>query len=455
MKKIFLFIFLSKLLIKIFVLIHILINKKNIKSIIIWTIFVIYLPLFIVLFYFSFGINRIILKHKLNYIKKSEFINSSDFLQMSNKHLIKNFGYQFSFLKKIGNRLSEFKITGGNFIKPLVCGKETYNEMLYAIKNAKKTIILQTYIFDNDDIGKKIVDELIKAKKRNIKIRVLIDSIGIKYSNPSILNRLNKGYIRTALFNACPSIFWRLMYINLRCHRKILVIDNYIGFTGGMNIRESFINQVNPDMDTHFYIMGPFVNQLTYTFVKDWFNVTGEKLNKLIWFSKIKLYIKNGTFIRSISTGPDYFFENTFHIIICALSIAKNHVRIQSPYFLPNETLINILSYISSKGILVDILLPKFNNVKIVECAMMSQLDKIIKSGCRIWIYQGNFDHSKIIVIDNLWSYIGSSNFDPRSFNLNFEFDSEIYDPKISLFLGLRIDELIKKSKRIKKKKHK
>ena len=191
--------------------------------------------------------------------------------------LVARCGPQFASLRTLGNRISRFNIAGGNVVRPLDGGSETYQAMLEAIRLAEHSIALQTYIFDNDSVGREIADALIEARERGVEVRVLIDAVGVRYSMPTIVTRLNRGKVAAALFNPNPLFFLRMPYANLRCHRKVLVVDGLAGFTGGMNIRRAFVDQgdgVPPAQDTHFYVAWPVVHQLLSVFAHDWYLTT-------------------------------------------------------------------------------------------------------------------------------------------------------------------------------------
>jgi cardiolipin synthase len=324
----------------------------------------------------------------------------------------------------------------------LQSGDETYPAMLAAIEQAQHSIVLQTYIFDQDREGVKLANALERAQTRGVKIRVLIDAVGSKYSRPPMIRLLRKKRIPCALFMTNP-LGMRMPYANLRSHRKILVVDGEIGFTGGMNIREGFVKALagdNATRDTHFRFEGPIVAQLMAVFAHDWRFTTQETLPVEEWRSKRWPNIENTVPARGIRSGPDRNIGSNHSMLLGAFAVAQNHIRIQSPYFLPDIVLLGAIATAARRGIRVDIVLPGKNNLRLVSYAMMAQIDQVIKSGCRVWLNQGTFNHSKLITVDDAWSYIGSSNIDPRSLRLNFELDVEIYDRALAQQISAQID---------------
>jgi cardiolipin synthase len=260
------------------------------------------------------------------------------------------------------------------------------------------------------------------------------------------------GGIKTALFmTTFPSL--RLAYANLRSHRKLLITDCRYGLTGGMNVRESFMREyAGDDMkhDTHFAVEGPIVHQLFESFVHDWEFTTKEYLHGPAWYpDDIKWSHGQDVPIRAVRSGPDRMLGSNQNMLLGVLSVAQHHVRIQSPYFLPDITLIEALKTSARRGVEVDVVIPGNNNLKLVGAAMDAQLDQMIEAGVRVWRSQGSFDHSKLCTVDGVWSYVGSTNIDSRSLRLNFELDIEVYNVDLAQNLTQRIDRLIQNGKRV------
>jgi len=238
---------------------------------------------------------------------------------------------------------------------------------------------------------------------------------------------------------------WRLPYANLRSHRKILVADARLALTGGMNIRAGFTRAHSggrPARDAHFRLEGPVVWQLLGSFARDWQFTTGEDLNGHPALAPG--FAPAGRVpARCVPSGPDRTMGSTHDMLLGALAVAQRRVRIQSPYFLPDQPLIGALATAARRGIEVDIVIPGANNLRLVNYAMTAQLDQVIRTGCRVWRAAGPFDHSKLMSVDGAWCYVGSSNLDPRSLRLNFELDVELYDPATARWVDERIGGLI------------
>lgn len=420
--------------------IHAAMTKTDVRAAIAWVGVIIMSPLLGPFIYLIAGINRIRHDHisdqrnrSLPQCKTDNALTPIDVANLA--------APQFTALHKLSDGLSRFPLLDGNFVRILRSGDEAYPAMIAAIDDAKHCIALETYIFDNDTQGRLFVEALARARERGVEIRVLIDAVGVRYSQPAITWALRRNHIPYALFMTNPMGI-RTAYANLRSHRKILVVDGRIGFTGGMNIRESFVSTVAGPAaanDTHFMVEGPVVSQLMAVFAHDWEFTTKETLPFEQWVATDWDPPEPQVAARCIHSGPDRYMASTHSLLLGALSVAQHHIRIQSPYFLPDQVLLGAINTAARRGVLVDIVIQGQNNLRLVNYAMTAQLDQVVRSGCRVWRTAGNFNHSKLTTIDGAWSLIGSSNLDPRSLRLNFELDMEIY----SRPLARRIEDLI------------
>lgn len=431
--------------------VHAAMTKQDVRAAIAWVGVILFSPLLGAFLYLVAGINRI-RKSRLSARRAHTLYDQKLIDKVLVHDVVEASGPQFASLKTLGDHISDFKLLGSNQIKLLNGGDETYPAMLEAIQTAQRSIALQSYIFDCDTVGQELAQALIDAHKRGVNVRVLIDGVGVKYSRTPITTMLRNAGVQTALFMQ-PVIGVRLVYANLRSHRKLLVIDGTHGFAGGMNIRESFVTAIAKESvthDTHFQVSGPIIFQLMTNFAHDWQFTTGEKLTGIEWFPPATTEIKpGGVAMRCVPSGPDATIGSTHNMLLGALAIAQKHVRIQSPYLLPDQALIAALSTTARRGVIVDVVVPGANNLKLVNAAMMAQIDQLIKTGCRVWRASGTFDHSKLFTVDGGWSYIGSSNIDPRSLRLNFELDLEVYDRVLASEIDEKIDNIITQSKRI------
>lgn len=331
-------------------------------------------------------------------------------------------------LRQVTDRIARRPLTVGNAVHPLCDGDEAYPAMLSAIDAARRSVALATYIFDNDPAGERFLAALEKAGRRGVQVRVLVDAVGARYSWPPILGELRRRAIPAAAFGRTV-LPWRMPYLNLRNHRKLLVVDGRTGFTGGMNIRQGHLlsgQTRHPVRDLHFELRGPVVAHLAETFAEDWSYTTREALPDA--FAPDPEPAAGPVAARGLSDGPDEDFEVAALTLLGALAGARRRVRIVTPYFLPDSGLIQALRVTAMRGVEVEILLPERPNLRLVGWAARAQLWQVVSAGCRVWWTPPPFDHTKAMVVDGKWALIGSSNWDARSLRLNFELDVECYD---------------------------
>jgi cardiolipin synthase len=423
------------------VTVHAVLKKRDTRSIISWVGLAWLAPIFGSLSYFWFGINRISRRHAVRELARfTQTDRIAEMVQTLPQDTWDQFRNLEGLVTLVGN-IARCPLTEGNLVTTLRNGDEAYPAMLQAIHSAQKSISLQSYIFDNDEAGNQFLEALVQAIQRGVEVRVLIDDVGSQYSRPSMIRELRNAGIPVATF--LPTRLPRLpKYANLRNHRKIMVVDGTTGFTGGTNIRRDHVLSEPtrfPVACTHFQIEGPVVEHLQNVFAFDWEYTTGEKLAGERWFCRQK---QPGRILaRGIAHGPDEDFEKLTHVIAGALAIARRRVRIMTPYFLPDAAMIQALNLAALRGVTVEIFVPEINNIRMVHWAMMAQLWQNIEKGCRIYLVAPPFDHSKLMVVDDIWTLIGSTNWDARSLRLNFEFNLECYGESLAAVINELLDE--------------
>jgi len=405
--------------------VHALLHKRDSRAATLWLGIIWFLPLFGPILYLALGVNRI----RRRAVKLGVH---ETFRRAVPENLGESEPYGAEHLKHIAHVVSRVvmqPLTAGNKIEPLVNGDEAFPAMLATIESAKKSISLCTYIFDNDVSGKKFAAALERAVQRGVQVRVLVDSAGARYSFPPITWKLRRAGVPCVRFLPA-SIFtpWRVATINLRNHRKSLVVDGQIGFTGGMNLRHGNVlaeKPKSPVQDLHFRVTGPVVEELQEAFANDWAFAAGEILDGEIWFPKLSE--TGGIIARAVPDGPDGDFENARWTFLAALAEAQTSVQILTPYFLPDNALITALNLAALRGVRVDIILPAKNNLPYVHWASRSLWWQVLERGCHIWLTPPPFDHSKLMIVDGHWVLLGSANWDARSLRLNFELNVECY----------------------------
>jgi cardiolipin synthase len=413
---------------------HVVLYKRDSRSAVAWVGLIWLVPVLGTVLYLLFGINRV--RRRAASLRGGRWPGST--LEMerpatvrSEKLLPKSL-HRLHSLAELVDRVAGRQVTAGNAVTPLENGDAAYPAMLEAIEGAQRSVALATYIFDHDHAGKLFVDALERAARRGVTVRVLIDGVGARYSWPPVDRQLRARGVTVARFGR-TILPWRLTYMNLRNHRKLLVVDGRVGFTGGMNLREGHLldrRPRHPVQDLHFRLDGPVVRHLTLAFADDWQFTTGEALGDDAWLPALDP--SGPVFARGITDGPDEDFDKARLVLLGALACAQTSVQIVTPYFVPDSGLITALSVAAMRGVTVQILLPAVNNQALVHWAATAQLWQILKRGCRVYYSPPPFDHTKLMVVDRGWALIGSSNWDARSLRLNFEFDVECYDERLA-----------------------
>ena len=429
--------------------VHAVLNKRDPRAAALWLGFIWILPLLGPILYLALGVNRI-RRHAIS-LRAGRVPGAAppklipedmgEPQQLEAVHLRR--------LAQVVNRVSGQPLVAGNRIQVLINGDEAFPAMLTAIESATASISLTTYIFDNDRSGQQFAAALGRAVARGVQVRVLIDDAGARYSFPSIVGPLKR--MRVPVKRFLPTLApWRLTTMNLHNHRKLLVVDGRIGFTGGINIRAGNVladQPRRPVQDLHFQVEGPVVTQLQAAFVSDWAFCTREVLGGDAWFPE--LADSGKAIARVITDGPDNDYDKARWTFLSAVSCAQSSVRILTPYFLPDQSLITAVNLAAMRGVQVDIILPAENNLPFIHWASRALWWQLLERGCRIWLTAPPFDHSKLMVVDQHWVHLGSANWDARSLRLNFELNVECYGREFASQMETVVQRKLRGAKRV------
>jgi cardiolipin synthase A/B len=401
------------------VTVHVLLTKRDVGSSVAWIGLAWLAPILGSVLYLLLGINRV-KRRAISLRRPRPPKRARNLAPARSDHL--------SALDHAGQRITGRPAETGNAIQILRNGDDAYPQMLAAIDAATRSIALSSYIFRADAAGCPFIEALTRAKVRGVEIRVLIDGYGGGYFTSSTYQRLRQAGVPAARF-LHSTLPWRMPFLNLRSHKKILGIDGRKVFTGGLNIGAENVTHTHPKhpvFDTHFAFEGPIVGQLIDVFAADWLFATQENLSGDAWFPALDP-VGDST-ARVVTSGPDNDLEKIEFVVLSALSCARKSIKIMTPYFLPDERIITALSLAAYRGVEVDLVLPEHSNHPTVDWGSRVQMSPLLKAGCRVWTYPAPFNHSKLMTIDDLWALVGSANWDIRSFRLNFELDLEVYD---------------------------
>ncbi len=412
--------------------IHAILYKRDPRSQFGWLVACLLIPVAGVIAYWTIGVNRIRTRAKkwqdrglfdIRADDKSFDLASS---QLSARHPAQ--AETMEALLSISRRVTQRPLLRENRVEPLYNGEQAYPAMLEAIAQARETVFLCTYLFDTDRAGREFIDALAEAASRGVDVRVLVDAIGEQYSYPRATRLLRKRGVRAARFlPMAPTI--RGLRFNLRNHRKVLVADRTVGFTGGMNIgqRHMVSDPANKHAtaDVHFRVRGPAVYALEEVFLEDWQFTTGEDVD---WPGVRELDPAGDAFCRGIKDGPNEDFERLTWILVGALSSARSSVKVMTPYFIPTREIVAGFTTAALRGVDVELVLPARSNLPFVDWASRSMLWEVLQYGVKVYLQPAPFCHSKLLLVDDFYVQIGSANVDPRSLRLNFEFNLEVYD---------------------------
>lgn len=414
---------------------HVVLKKRDVRSAVGWVGLLWLVPLVGGMLYLLLGINRI--RRRAVALRRATpryaITRASDSLTPA-QHKLQQLGHDehLAHLSTAIGAITSLRLLTGNRVQALVNGDAAYPAMLRAIAEAQSSVALATYIFETGPVGRQFVAALAEARARGVVVRVLIDAVGARYAAPRPDRVLRRNKVKAALFMPAFPV-WRAPYFNLRNHRKLLVVDGKLAFTGGVNIREGHVitnRPAEPIRDLHFRLEGPVVTQLQEVFVEDWEFTTREVLEGDAWFPAVEPV--GTTLARRIADGPDADMDKIIWALLAALACARDSVLIMSPYFLPDTALNTALSTAALRGVQVHVVLPQRGNLTLVQWAMWRQLEEVLGHGVRVWLSPAPFDHTKLMLVDGEWALIGSANWDSRSLRLNFELNVECYDRELT-----------------------
>jgi cardiolipin synthase len=428
------------IIILVFVCLRIVYDATSTNKTLAYLLLVIFLPVVGMLFYFSFGVNY---RKRRVYSKKlieddtlrneviREVIKQTERNLADNTHLIGDAKSLVRLLLKD----SISPLTTGNAVKLLLNGEQKFPEVFSALEEAKHHIHLEYYIYENDVIGNRIKDILVRKARQGVKVRLIYDAFGSRSIRKKFLDDLKSAGAEAFPFN-------RIRFVplanrlNYRNHRKIIVVDGHIGFVGGINISDRYINDQRKTgrgrrhfywRDAHLRIDGPGVQYLQYLFFCDFNFCARQKLQPADGYFDAARHPGGTESVQIAASGPDSPTSTIMLSMLKAINLAKKEILITTPYFIPGETVLNALKVASLGGVSVKILAPGISDSKLVNAAAWSYFDDMLKAGVQIFLYRKGFIHVKTMVVDDYISIIGTANMDYRSFDLNFEVNAVVY----------------------------
>ena len=399
-----------------------------------WLLIMIVLPGIGFIIYLMFGQNlsrqKMFKEKTIDDAKKRKILNAMYESNISSH----DGGEKFFDLRKMNFNNSGAKYRINNDIDVYVNGEDKFKQLLQDIRNAKRYIHVEYYIFKKDILGKAIIDELTKKAEEGLEVRLLVDAMVSRKLTKKVLKKYIAAGGKFSLF--FPGILPHLnTRINYRNHRKIVGIDGKYGYVGGFNVGKEYINKdkdVGFWRDTHIRIKGESVDDLNARFLMDWCYASGEKIENYKYYM-IKDKGKEGDIgIQIVTSGPDHKEQYIRNAYIKLINNAKKNVYLETPYFVPDAPVLEALKISALSGIDVRIIIPGKPDHFFMKWAASSYIGELLEAGVKVYTYNNGFIHAKTIVADSLVMSIGTANMDIRSFKLNFEVNAFIYDDRIA-----------------------
>lgn len=431
------------------IIIQTLLKNKLPEVTLAWVLILILFPLVGIILFSFFG-QHYTKKRKLKRLKIKEFkrigtlskrqFNTFHAEPDSTKDIVKKN------LKVIQLLLKDNKafLSANNDIKIFHFGIDTYTSLFEDLKNALHHIHIQFYIFEEGEIVNRIKDIIIEKRNAGVKVTIIVDGIGSRDLSDAFFAEMEGAGVEILIFR--PVRFSRFNRdINYRNHRKIVVIDGKIGYTGGMNIADKYINgnQYGHWQDAHIRIEGDAVKSLQTIFLVDRYYITNSFFDRLSdYFPQFEH--SGQTYVQIASSEPDSWQDNILYMYFLAISNATKRLMVVTPYFSPTESLLTALKSAASAGVDVRIVLPLKGDSVLVQYSAYSYIEQLLYSGVKVYLNKNGFNHSKIILADDSFTSIGSANVDYRSFYMNFEVNAVLYDEKINNSLYNMYSEYIK-----------
>ncbi len=427
------------------VVLTILIENRNPSKSLAYILVLVLLPVVGLIVYFLFGRNM--RKQKIFDAKsivdeelyeqfwenqRPAFEKTTNFLEGEIGDLYQPFYYLFSQKQSI--------IQGGNEVKLLTNGEEKFPAVMTALETATHHIHIEYYIFSDDAIGKPITTVLMSKAKEGVEVKLIIDGVGSRMRK--LVKQLRESGVE--VYEFMPVQFASLAQANYRNHRKIIIVDGKVGFVGGVNMDDRYLNNGKHALywrDTHLQIIGPAVIQLQIQFLQSYSFVSKQKdVVKEAYFNRV-VKEQGNAMISVIASGPDSSYPYNMEALLIAINQAKKSIRITNPYFIPSQEILTALELAISIGVDVEIILPGKSDSYIVQHASFSYLSPLIDRGLKVYLYQKGFVHAKTMLVDDVLAFVGTVNMDIRSFYINFEVAALVQDKELCDEMNQRFAE--------------
>lgn len=428
------------IIITVIVIFYIIIDKRDPVKSISWIVVICSIPIVGLLLYFTFGKNL----RRRRKLTLKEASMKSQLGRIANKQMAEVENLYFDIFPNVMRNRNIITLLLNNNLSPVTLDNDitilndalqTLESIKRELSKAKKFIHIEYYIFEKGDMYDSIVKILKKKREEGVEVRIIFDDVGSWGLKKKHIRELRRWGIKVESF--MPVIFPRFTSrVNHRNHRKIIVIDGIVGFTGGINIADRYLygsDKLGSWRDTHMKIEGGAVLSLESIFIADWCFCSKEKLESINYMSTCEF--QGSSVVQIASSGPDSDWASIMQAFFLAITSASDHIYISTPYFIPNSAILTALKVASMSGVNVVVLIPERTDGKLTYWATRSYISELLYANVKIYQYQGGFNHSKIMMVDSSFSTIGTVNMDIRSFEGNFEVTAMIYDREKSIEL--------------------
>jgi cardiolipin synthase len=352
------------------------------------------------------------------------------------------------FLRSMGSLLGP-ALRDGNRVTGLSNGDEIFPQMLGAIRAAQKTITFETYIYWSGSIGREFAEALSERARASVKVHVLLDWVGSASMDGDVLKAMEASGVEVRKYH--PLRWYNLARMNNRTHRKLLVVDGAIGFTGGVGIADQWLGDAQDEdhwRDSHYRLEGPAVAQLQAAFMDNWMKTSGEVLHGEGYFPKATA--PGEALAQVFKSSPGGGSESVRLMYLLSIASARRHVRIAAAYFVPDDLSVEMLVAARQRGVTIEVILPGTKiDTEITRQASRSRWGDLLRAGVLIYEYQPTMFHCKIVIVDDVWVSVGSTNFDSRSFRLNDEANLNVFDRDFARTQIQAFDDDKRKSTRV------
>lgn len=402
-------------------------NRNPIKTVA-WVLAVLFLPVIGIIWYAVFGQDAtrkyLISRRMYSKLKKRPLDEMGTQVEL-------NYPPEYANLINLLRRMDYNPLLGGNQVEFFTHAREKFDRLFSDIDQARKHIHLEYYVLNDDEIGKKLQQALIRKAHEGVEVRIIYDSFGSRKTGKAYFEAFRMAGIEVEPFLKLTLPFLTSR-INYRTHRKIIVIDGEIGYLGGINIADRYLNGLEwgPWRDTHARIRGKGVQGLQSVFLIDWFFVSQTLITSRNYFPLLDNY--GNSLMQIVNSGPLSDENELLHGIMQAIYGAEKSIFIQTPYFFPPESMTDALQAAAIRGVDVRLMLSRRSDVPLVQLASYSFIGHMLQAGVKVYLYRAGFLHSKLMIFDGSLTLIGSANFDTRSLEQNFEAEAFIYDKEVA-----------------------